>query len=161
MSSSGGSGRVPSGRYSCKKKPVMDLGDAIENLQSEPSGWGDLPSPKQTTIDTGTEVWGIPDDVKQKMKKEHKSVAVSSERKNAKGVQNLIFSLPPTFLDWSDVKTVDHWGDDGTLVAGWNHNGGGSEDKMSEGWDGSNEPGWNTVVNKGKVCVVDDILPCD
>lgn len=61
-----------SGRFAAKKKPVMDLDDAIESLHSEPSGWGNLPSPKQTEIDTGTEVWGIPDDVKQKMKKDHK-----------------------------------------------------------------------------------------
>ena len=66
-------------RYTSKKKPVIDLDDAIENLQCEPSGWGDLPSPKQSNIDTGTEVWGIPDDVKQKMKKDHKNAPVSSK----------------------------------------------------------------------------------
>ena len=53
------------------KKPVMDFDDAIESLHSEPSGWGDLPSPKPSNIDTGTEVWGIPDDVRIKMKKDH------------------------------------------------------------------------------------------
>lgn len=68
----GGGGGVGRGgnRFSGKKKPVVDLDDAIESLHSEPSGWGELPSPKPTGIDTGTEVWGIPDDVKQKMKKE-------------------------------------------------------------------------------------------
>ena len=53
------------------KKPVMDLDDAIESLHNEPSGWGDLPSPKPTDMDTGTEVWGIPDDVKMNMKKKN------------------------------------------------------------------------------------------
>ena len=59
-----------SGRHSLKtKKPVLDIEDAIESLHSEPSGWGELPSPKVSNVDTGTQVWGIPDDVKEKMKK--------------------------------------------------------------------------------------------
>lgn len=66
----GGSGRSSSsGRFVPKKKPIMDLDDAIESLHCEPSGWGELPSPKQSGIDMGTELWGIPDDMKQKMKK--------------------------------------------------------------------------------------------
>ncbi len=51
-----------------KPKKVMDLEDTVDSLQSEPSGWGDLPSPQPTNVDTGTEVWGIPDDIKKKMK---------------------------------------------------------------------------------------------
>ena len=54
------------------KKHVMDLDDAMDSLQCEPSGWGDLPSPKSSEVDTGTEVWGIPDDIKKKMKKDVK-----------------------------------------------------------------------------------------
>ena len=54
-------------RFSSKSKKPVDLDDAIDALQNEPSGWGDLPSPKQSEVDTGTEVWGIPDDVKEKM----------------------------------------------------------------------------------------------
>ena len=52
------------------KKPTTDLDDALESLQSEPSGWGDLPSPKPTDMDNGTEIWGVaPDDMhRPKMK---------------------------------------------------------------------------------------------
>jgi hypothetical protein len=67
LSTSSNGARTP-GRFNSKKKPIIDLDDAIENLQCEPSGWGDLPSPRQSEVDTGTEVWGIPDDLKQKMK---------------------------------------------------------------------------------------------
>ena len=51
-----------------KPKKAMDLDDTMDSLQNEPSGWGELPSPKPTNVDTGTEVWGIPDDIKKKMK---------------------------------------------------------------------------------------------
>ena len=61
--------------------------------------------------------------------------------------------------DWSDCKsksTPDHWGDDGTMVAGWNHGG----DDITEGlqWDGTSETGWNIVVSKGKVCFKSETL---
>ena len=42
------------------KKIISDLGEGLEVLHSEPSGWGDLPSPKETDLDNGTEYWGIP-----------------------------------------------------------------------------------------------------
>lgn len=51
------------------KKPSTGLDDALESLHSEPSGWGDLPSPKPTDIDNGTEIWGVaPDDIHRKPK---------------------------------------------------------------------------------------------
>ncbi len=55
-----------------KPKQVVDLDDGVDLLQCEPSGWGDLPSPKPSDVDTGTDVWGIPDDIKRKMKKDPK-----------------------------------------------------------------------------------------
>ena len=49
------------------KKPSSGLDDALESLHSEPSGWGDLPSPKLTDVDNGTEIWGVaPDDMHRK-----------------------------------------------------------------------------------------------
>ena len=51
------------------KKPMSGLDDALECLHSEPSGWGDLPSPKPTDVDNGTEIWGVsPDDIHRKIK---------------------------------------------------------------------------------------------
>lgn len=51
------------------KKPSSGLDDALESLHSEPSGWGDLPSPKPTDVDNGTEIWGVaPDDIHRKPK---------------------------------------------------------------------------------------------
>ena len=51
------------------KKPMSGLDDALESLHSEPSGWGDLPSPKPTDVDNGTEIWGVaPDDLHRKIK---------------------------------------------------------------------------------------------
>lgn len=48
------------------KKPAMDLEDALESLHSEPSGWGDLPSPKISDNDDGTGIWGEPPDIKSR-----------------------------------------------------------------------------------------------
>lgn len=51
------------------KKPSTGLDDALESLHSEPSGWGDLPSPKPTDVDNGTEIWGVaPVDMHRKNK---------------------------------------------------------------------------------------------
>lgn len=51
------------------KKVSSGLDDALESLHSEPSGWGDLPSPKPTDVDNGTEIWGVaPDDLHRKSK---------------------------------------------------------------------------------------------
>ncbi|XP_019849214.1 PREDICTED: trinucleotide repeat-containing gene 6B protein-like isoform X2 [Amphimedon queenslandica] len=135
VSSNGGGGiGRGSSRFSGKKKPVMDLDDAIESLHSEPSGWGDLPSPKPTGIDTGTEVWGIPDDVKQKMKKDKPHIGGGRGQ------------------SWSD--TGDEWGGP-EVDQGWN----GGRENGSEAYqwettgpgnlsDGSN--GWSTVSKGGK-----------
>lgn len=48
------------------KKPAMDLEDGLESLHCEPSGWGDLPSPKTNDNDNGTELWGVPPDVRDR-----------------------------------------------------------------------------------------------
>lgn len=45
------------------KKVSSGLDDALESLHSEPSGWGDLPSPKPSDVDNGTEIWGVAPDV--------------------------------------------------------------------------------------------------
>ena len=56
------------------KKPTVALDDALEMLHSEPSGWGDLPSPKPSDVDNGTEIWGVaPADVHRKNKSSSKS----------------------------------------------------------------------------------------
>ena len=49
------------------KKPSTGLDDALDSLHFEPSGWGELPSPKPTDADNGTEIWGVaPDDIHRK-----------------------------------------------------------------------------------------------
>ncbi len=54
-----------------KKKTVPDLGEGLDTLHNEPSGWGELPSPKDTDPDNGTEFWGIPpEDIKRQQLKE-------------------------------------------------------------------------------------------
>ena len=63
----GGVGGKLGGRYNGKsKKPMLDL-HISETIHNEPSGWGELPSPRSASLDTGTEVWGIPEDVKKRM----------------------------------------------------------------------------------------------
>jgi len=53
------------------KKNTPDLGEGLDALHSEPSGWGELPSPKDTDPDNGTEVWGVPpEDLKRQQMKE-------------------------------------------------------------------------------------------
>lgn len=48
-------------RRKAKNNPVPPLEDASSSsLQAEPSGWGDLPSPKSVNVDTGTSAWGAP-----------------------------------------------------------------------------------------------------
>ena len=68
------------------KKPMSGLDDALESLHSEPSGWGDLPSPKPTDVDNGTEIWGVaPDDIHRKIKHAngttHACVSLTAHRK--------------------------------------------------------------------------------
>ena len=65
QASSGGS----STKARKKQKPSVDLGDALGALQSEPSGWGELPSPKANENDTGTECWGVPPDLKERLER--------------------------------------------------------------------------------------------
>ena len=67
QSSSVSSGSGIKGRKA--KKPTTGLDNALDSLHSEPSGWGDLPSPKPTDMDNGTEIWGVaPDDMHRKTK---------------------------------------------------------------------------------------------
>lgn len=42
------------------KKTLPELEDGLGSLHSEPSGWGELPSPKPCDVDNGTELWGVP-----------------------------------------------------------------------------------------------------
>ena len=55
----------------------MDLDDALESLQNEPSGWGDLPSPRQLSRDNGTECWGVPPDDQARVKSKGKPGGVN------------------------------------------------------------------------------------
>lgn len=75
------------------KKPMSGLDDALECLHSEPSGWGELPSPKPEDVDNGTEIWGIaPDDVHRKIKHSNGNVLSLSMR-----VPSNIYC---TYRDW-------------------------------------------------------------
>lgn len=48
-------------RRKVKNIVVPTLEDtSASSLQAEPSGWGDLPSPKPVNVDTGTSAWGAP-----------------------------------------------------------------------------------------------------
>ena len=48
-------------RRKAKNIVVPPLEDtSSSSLQAEPSGWGDLPSPKPVNVDTGTSAWGAP-----------------------------------------------------------------------------------------------------
>ena len=49
-----------------RTRKVVELEDALESLQSEPSGWGDLPSPNVQDTDDGTALWGVPPDDQQR-----------------------------------------------------------------------------------------------
>lgn len=62
--SSSGMGNVAAAYKNRKAKTsIAELEDGLESLQHEPSGWGDLPSPKpESEIDNGTELWGVPPD---------------------------------------------------------------------------------------------------
>ena len=65
QSSSTSTGSCAKGRKG--RKPTVELDSALVSLHSEPSGWGDLPSPKPTDVDNGTEIWGVaPDDIHRK-----------------------------------------------------------------------------------------------
>ena len=68
--SGGGGGGGSKMSRTKKQKPVVDLEDALESLHSEPSGWGELPSPQPNEKDNGTEFWGVPPDMRERMIKE-------------------------------------------------------------------------------------------
>ena len=61
-STSGGNGfgGVPLKGRIRAKKTVADLGEGLDTLHHEPSGWGELPSLKDADLDNGTEFWGVP-----------------------------------------------------------------------------------------------------
>lgn len=42
------------------KKSLAELEGGLGSLYCEPSGWGELPSPKLCDVDNGTELWGVP-----------------------------------------------------------------------------------------------------
>lgn len=42
------------------KKSLAELEGGLGSLHCEPSGWGELPSPKPCDVDNGTELWGVP-----------------------------------------------------------------------------------------------------
>ena len=42
------------------KKSIVELEGGLGSLHCEPSGWGELPSPKPCDVDNGTELWGVP-----------------------------------------------------------------------------------------------------
>lgn len=93
-------------RFVPKSKKPVDLDDAIGALQNEPSGWGDLPSPKHSEADTGTEVWGIPDDVKEKMGRPN---AVPHGKSELGTIISLSLSpFPPLIHQWLHSLLITH-----------------------------------------------------
>lgn len=60
LSSSYGNGIGIGKNFPRKSKKVADYEEGLGSLQNAPSGWGELPSPKLTDLDNGTEFWGIP-----------------------------------------------------------------------------------------------------
>lgn len=61
MNGTGNHGNLKSLR---KAKKALELDTARESsVLNEPSGWGELPSPKPSDADNGTELWGVPPDV--------------------------------------------------------------------------------------------------
>ena len=81
----GGGGGGGSGKTRKKQKPAVDLGDALGALQSEPSGWGELPSPKPNENDTGTECWGVPPDLKERLERGGSQKAPSDRSSGKRG----------------------------------------------------------------------------
>ncbi len=62
-----------------KKNKAMEYEEGYDSFQCEPSGWGELPSPKPSDLDNGTEFWGVPpDDLERQLRAEKKRVSHSS-----------------------------------------------------------------------------------
>lgn len=57
-----GSDKDSNGLYKTRKpkKSIAELEGGLGSLHCEPSGWGELPSPKPCDVDNGTELWGVP-----------------------------------------------------------------------------------------------------
>ena len=57
-----GSDKESNGLYKTRKpkKSLAELEGGLGSLHCEPSGWGELPSPKPCDVDNGTELWGVP-----------------------------------------------------------------------------------------------------
>ena len=60
------------------KKTLPELEGGLGSLHSEPSGWGELPSPKPCDVDNGTELWGVPPADQNR----YLSKTVSGDKKN-------------------------------------------------------------------------------
>ena len=60
-------------------KKTKEYDDGYDSFQNEPSGWGELPSPKPSDLDNGTEFWGVPpDDLERQLRAEKKRISHSS-----------------------------------------------------------------------------------
>ena len=64
--------------YLRNSKKAKDYDDGYDSFQNEPSGWGELPSPKPGDLDNGTEFWGIPPDDLLRAEKKRMSHSSSS-----------------------------------------------------------------------------------
>lgn len=54
-----------------RPRTKSDYEEGLDSLLSEPSGWGELPSPKPSDLDNGTEPWGVPpDDLDRQQRRE-------------------------------------------------------------------------------------------
>ena len=60
-----------------KPKSQHDYEDGLDSLQSEPSGWGELPSPRPSDLDNGTEFWGVPPDDLERQRRAEKASRIS------------------------------------------------------------------------------------
>ena len=61
------------------KKKLSEFEEGCDSFQNEPTGWGELPSPKPSDVDNGTELWGVPpDDLERQLRAEKGRVGPSS-----------------------------------------------------------------------------------
>lgn len=136
--------------YPRKSKKLAEYEEGLVSLQSAPSGWGELPSPKITNSDNGTEFWGVPpDDLERQMREKARisshstsSTLPSGDMGKKRGTDCGTPSGTPFFLSrvgWLDGSPPEvDWVEDG-----WGANsgsgGGGGGDPVHNSWEGFNK----------------------
>lgn len=96
------------------RKSIAELEGGLESLHCAPSGWGDLPSPKTSDIDKGTDYWGIPPDDLAKMTGAEQPPIINGWNGGSRSPNPKAGDVPTDSAGWPSNENTGKsgWGDE-------------------------------------------------